>query len=98
MLKVVNETRLLIRIFAMRHQGHEEEELKRIHRQHCELVRAVAERNSDRAASIVSEHIQTSRQERLDAYDQWERETSLRAILPSFFDVQIPAKPQKQQR
>jgi DNA-binding GntR family transcriptional regulator len=91
MLKIVKETRLLIRIFAMRHQGHDEAELERIHRQHRELVSAVAEIDADRAVRVIMDHLQASRQERLDAYDQWERESSLRELLPSFYDMNTPA-------
>jgi DNA-binding GntR family transcriptional regulator len=92
LLKVVNETRLLIRVFAMRHQGHEEQELDRIYRQHQELIKALTEQDPERAVRTISDHIQTSREERLDAYDQWKRESSLREILPSFFDVPSPAR------
>jgi DNA-binding GntR family transcriptional regulator len=90
MLKVVNETRLLIRIFAMRHRGHKKAELERIHRQHRELVSAVVGNDAERASRVIMDHLQASRQERLDAYDQWERESSLRELLPSFYDMHAP--------
>ena len=86
-LRIVNETRLLIRIFAMRHWGHDKEELARIHQQHLELLNAVAERQPDLAMRLIADHIQTSRRERLDEFDHWERENSLHASVPVFFDL-----------
>lgn len=84
-LKVVNETRLLIRIFAMKHRGHEVAELEEIHRQHGEILHAVAERDPERAMNLLTNHIQASRQERLSEFDHWEHEASLRENLPVFF-------------
>jgi DNA-binding GntR family transcriptional regulator len=86
-LKVVNETRLLIRIFAMHHQGHRMVELERIHQQHCEILRAVAEGDPEEAMGLVSTHIGSSQRERLEEFDQWERENSLRDSVPMFFDM-----------
>jgi len=90
-LKVVNETRLLIRIFAIRRAGHRPIELENIHRQHHEILRAVAERHPERAIEVLSEHIQNSCRERLDAYDQWDREDSLRRTLPESFAMTMPS-------
>jgi DNA-binding GntR family transcriptional regulator len=86
-LKVVNETRLLIRIFAMHRDGHRIEELDRIHRYHSDVLRGVAEQDPELATRTLSEHIQASMLERLNEYDQWEREASLRDSIPPFFDV-----------
>lgn len=83
-LKVVNETRLLIRIFAIRRTGHTAEDLERIYQQHCDVLRAVSERDPDRAMRILSEHIQNSQRERLAEHDHWERENSLRANMPVY--------------
>jgi DNA-binding GntR family transcriptional regulator len=93
-LKVVNETRLLIRIFAMRRRGHTVSLLEDIHRRHSEVVDAVAKRDSERATHAISEHIQISQRERLDDFDQWEIENSLHESLPAFFDApRIPESP-----
>lgn len=81
-LKIVNETRLLIRIFGIRRRGHGERLLDKIHRQHCEVLRAVANHQPERAMRHIAEHIQTSLQERLEEYDHWEIETSLGEGLP----------------
>ena len=84
-IRVVNETRLLIRIFAMRHRGHSSGELERIHRQHNELLNTVAGGKAERAMALMGEHIQTSQRERLEEFDHWERERSLRETVPAFY-------------
>ena len=92
MLKVVNETRLLIRIFGMRRQGHAAAELERIDNEHREILRAIVERHADRSMQLIAGHIQNSRRERLEEFDHWEREASLRDSLPPvFLDEEIPA-------
>jgi DNA-binding GntR family transcriptional regulator len=91
-LKLVQETRLLIRIFAIHRRGHDPKLLREIHNQHKEMLRAVMERNGQRAVQLLSAHIQTSLRERLDDFDNWEHETSMRNSLPGFFDVQATAE------
>jgi len=78
MQKIVADTRVLVRIFAMRHSGHELTMLEKIHRQHVAIVQAVAKGRADEAAEVLSEHIRTSLQERLDEFDFWKRESALR--------------------
>ena len=85
-LKVVNETRLLIRIFAIHREGHDTAVLTKIHGQHCEILDAVGAKNPTRAMAIMSNHIRESQQERLTEYDEWEHEASLRESLPVFFN------------
>lgn len=89
-LKIVNETRLLIRIFAMRHRGHSAADLVRIHKQHDDLIQAVAEQDPERARAILSEHVQNSQQERLEEFDHWEREASLEESVPAFMTLFKP--------
>ncbi|MGA2145807.1 MAG: GntR family transcriptional regulator [Bryobacteraceae bacterium] len=91
-LKVVNETRLLIRIFAIRRTGHRAVELDQIHRHHREILDAVAGRQPERAMQLISDHIQISRRERLDAFDHWDDENSLRRTAPEFFDLPLIAE------
>jgi DNA-binding GntR family transcriptional regulator len=86
-LKVVNETRLLILIFAMRHQGHRAADLERIYQEHCNILRAVADRNPDRAAQLIGDHIQNSQRERLEELEHSERENSLRDSVPAFLNI-----------
>lgn len=86
-LKVLNETRLLIRIFSIHRSGHDAVQIENICRQHMEILDAVADRDAERAMHILSAHILASRQERLDEYDHWQRESSLRSAFPAFLDV-----------
>lgn len=86
-LKVVNETRLLIRIFAIRRTGHTAADLERIYKQHCDILGAVSARDSERAMRILSEHIQNSQKERLAEHDYWERERSLSSHLPVYVPI-----------
>lgn len=86
-LKLVNDTRLLIRIFAMHRSGHNAAMLANIRVQHSEMIRAVSERNPQAAMQILSTHIQRSLQERLEDFDRWEHEAAMRDTLPVFFDV-----------
>jgi DNA-binding GntR family transcriptional regulator len=78
MQKVVSDTRVLVRVFAMRRHGHELSMLEKIHRQHVAIVQAVAKGRGEEAATLLSEHIQTSMKERLEEYDLWKRENALR--------------------
>jgi len=78
MQKIVADTRVLVRIFAMRHNGHELSMLEKIHRQHVAIVQAVAKGRVEEAATLLSEHIQTSMKERLEEFDFWKRESALR--------------------
>jgi DNA-binding GntR family transcriptional regulator len=88
-LKLVNETRLLIRIFALHREGHNAAMLSKIQAQHSEMIRAVSENNPQAAQQILATHIQKSLQERLEDFDRWEHESSMRETLPVFFDVHL---------
>lgn len=79
-LKVVNDTRLMIRIFAIHKSGHCREELERIYKHHRAILQAVLQRNPEEAKRLLAEHIQASARERLDEFDQWERESHLTAL------------------
>jgi DNA-binding GntR family transcriptional regulator len=78
LLKVANDTRVLVQIFAIRRRGHTIAELENIHRGHHDVVRGIAEQNSPGAMQAISEHIQRSQTERLDDLNSWEVEASLR--------------------
>lgn len=79
--KVVNETRLLIRVFSLRRRGHTAEELDRIHRSHSDVLEAVIHHDPQHAAAYLAGHIQTSMNERLEEWDRHARENSLRESL-----------------
>jgi len=76
-LKVVNETRLMIRIFRIHRSGHRRDELERIYDSHKDILQAVIERNVERCRALLGEHIRASAKERLDEFDLWERENHL---------------------
>jgi DNA-binding GntR family transcriptional regulator len=78
MQKIVADTRVLVRIFAMRRNGHELSVLEKIHRQHVAIAQAVVKGHAEDAAALLSEHIQTSLKERLDEFDLWKRESAMR--------------------
>ena len=61
--------------------------LEGIHRYHSSIIRAVSRRDPEAAAKALSEHIKTSQRERLEDFDHWEREASLRESLPAFLDT-----------
>lgn len=82
-LKLVKDTRLLMQIFNIPHAGHTAEELSAIHRQHTRILKAVAKGAAEEAAQALSEHIQNSMRERLEAFDEHERERSLHSVLPA---------------
>jgi DNA-binding GntR family transcriptional regulator len=86
-LKVLNETRLLIRIFAIHRRQHDASMLAKIHHQHSQVLCAVAQKEPEKAMHLLSSHIQNSLQERLEDFDRWEHEASMRETLPVFFDV-----------
>jgi DNA-binding GntR family transcriptional regulator len=86
-LKTVNETRLLIRIFSMQRHGHNQDLLGQIYLSHTAIVKAVADQDPELATRLISEHIQRSLQERLDDFDHWEVEASVRRSFPYFFGI-----------
>jgi DNA-binding GntR family transcriptional regulator len=77
--------RYLIRVFAARHAGHDVEALARVHKEHLEMIHAMAEGDVDKAMRAVSQHVQTSQQERLKEYSHWEYEALLRNQIQDFF-------------
>jgi len=86
-LKTVNEARLLIRIFATHRRGHEAWLLKSLHEEHVRILDAVVKHDADLAMQLMTEHIETSQQERLDEFDHWEREASLRSSWPAYLET-----------
>jgi len=84
-LKFFNRVRYLIRAFAARHAGHSAESLARIHNEHLGLLRALAEGNVEKAIQVISQHVQTSQQERMEEYAYWEREALIKNQVQDFF-------------
>ncbi len=84
-LKVFNQVRYLIRVFAARHTGHNAEALARVHNEHSDLIRALADGDVKKATQTISQHIQASQRERLEEYSYWEREALVRNQIQDFF-------------
>lgn len=89
--KIINDTRLLIRIFAINRDGHDIKTLKSIRNYHQMILDAVVKQDRETAKKALAQHIQTSQRERLDEYDYWKREASLQQSIPTFFDIQKKA-------
>jgi len=85
--KIINDTRLLIRIFAIHPRGHNAELLESIRQYHQQILDAVAKQDPQSAMRWLSEHIQASQRERLNEFDLRRREDSLRKNMPVFFDL-----------
>jgi DNA-binding GntR family transcriptional regulator len=77
MLKLVSETRLLIRIFSIRRDGHSSSQLRAIQEQHQAILAAVEAGRGEEAKELLGQHIRASCLERMEAYDHWERESAL---------------------
>jgi len=93
-MKVVADTRLLTRIFSYRREGHDVPQLESIHGYHSRILDAVEAGDAAAAMEQLREHIRISKQERLEAYDRWEREHELRRVAPlpaEVWDAEAPA-------
>ncbi len=84
--KIVDETRLLIRIFAMRRLGYDAEKLRKIHGEHAAIVEAIGSKDPELAMHRLAEHIHISLQERLDEFD---RNRRARSIERSYSDLNL---------
>jgi DNA-binding GntR family transcriptional regulator len=85
--KIVRETRLLIRIFALRRHGYDTAQLDAIHQYHQCVLDAIGRQDKETAMRAMADHIQASQRELLNQFDQWRREASLRQNMPTFFDI-----------
>jgi len=71
MLKVLDATNLLLRIFTFRREHHTVKLLKDVHQFHRRILDAVAAGDSSQAARLLGEHIRISREERLAEYEEF---------------------------
>jgi DNA-binding GntR family transcriptional regulator len=69
MLKMLDATNLLLRIFTFRREHHTVKLLKDVHHFHRRILDAVAAGDSAEAARLLGEHIRISREERLAEYE-----------------------------
>lgn len=88
--KIVHDTRLLIRVFAIHLHGHTPTQLQGIYEYHQQILDAVVAQDTDAAVRAMAAHIQTSQRERLNDYDNWRRETALKRHLAGVFDPYAP--------
>ena len=86
--KVLSETRLLIRIFSLRREGHNAQLLESIYQYHQRMLDAVANQDEEQAMRSMAEHIQASQREQVNAFDHSRREASLLQSIPTFLDPQ----------
>lgn len=82
--KVVNDTRLLMRIFTMLRRGHNAAELDRIYLKHKELLDCIERQDVPATVKTISEYLQESQRERLAEFDQQKREASIMESMPAF--------------
>ncbi len=85
--KIINDTRLLISVFAIRRRGHDLSTLKSIQHYHQSILDAVVHGKLEAAMTALSEHIRASQTERLMEYDYWRREHLLQQGVPAFFNI-----------
>lgn len=90
--RIVHDTRLLIRVFAIRRQAHGAGQLQSIYDYHQSVLNAVAAQDAAVAMKAMAEHIQASQRERLNEFDTWRREAALRQQLPGIFDSYSEAR------
>ena len=69
MLKLLDSTNLLLRIFTLRREHHTSKLLGEVYGFHRRILDAVAGGQRDRAMEVLGEHIRHSRDERLAEYD-----------------------------
>jgi len=69
MLKVLDSTNLLLRIFTLRRGHHTLKLLKEVHGFHRRILDAVAAGDGEQAMRLLGEHIRISRDERLAEYE-----------------------------
>jgi DNA-binding GntR family transcriptional regulator len=84
LVNAVGDGRVLLNAFAIRRRGHDAAQLERIHRSHREIVDAVVRQDATEARRLLGEHIRVSKQERLQEYDELERERAMRRAASSW--------------
>jgi DNA-binding FadR family transcriptional regulator len=72
----------------MQRGGHDATQLESIQRYHQRVLNGVASQDPTVAMEALSEHIQLSERERVNDFDRWNREMTMRANLPGIFDLQ----------
>jgi DNA-binding GntR family transcriptional regulator len=69
MLKIIDSTNLLLRVFSLRREHHTPALLEEVHRFHREILKAVVQGAPKEAAKLLGDHIRLSLDERLAEHD-----------------------------
>ena len=86
-VKIINETRVLTRIFGAEHKIHNRMILAEAYKFHVEIVEAIKSYDAEAARKSMLNHIRVSLRETLDAYDQVQKEMH----SPDVDDLGLPA-------
>lgn len=81
MMKIVADSRVLIRIFSARRQEHNLAVLRETYRFHSQILEAVKNRDPRAAAAAMTEHLEASKRETLEHYDRAHAEAGDRALV-----------------
>jgi DNA-binding GntR family transcriptional regulator len=83
LVKVVTDARVLLNVFALRRKGHDAALLAGIHRYHKGVLVAITRQNPDEARRLLGEHIRVSKNERLQEYEDLERDRAIEKVFSS---------------
>jgi DNA-binding GntR family transcriptional regulator len=70
MMRIVADSRVLLRIFSSRRQEHNLAVLRETYRFHSKILQAVKSRDAPAATASMAAHIQASKRETLEHYDR----------------------------
>lgn len=71
LMKIVADSRVLIRIFGAQRQEHNREVVAQAHRYHCRILESVCHGHGEQARQAMAEHIRASLRELLEQFDRW---------------------------
>ena len=81
MMRIVADSRVLLRIFSARRQEHNLAVLRETYQFHSHVLDAIKIGDAPAATSAMAEHIQTSKRETIEAYDSVHAEASGRPLV-----------------
>jgi DNA-binding GntR family transcriptional regulator len=70
MMRIIADSRVLIRIFSSRRQEHNLAILRETHQFHSQILEAIRNEDPPTATAAMAEHIQASKRETLEHYDR----------------------------
>ncbi len=92
LMKMLGDTRVLLNVFALHRLGHDLQQLEQIHGYHRGILDAVVRQDVAGAQRLLGEHIRLSKQERLQEYEELERERALRDSISSWPMAEVTSK------